>query len=252
MSDTEKIFGLVGHPLGHSFSREYFSQKFQRENVNAQYLNFDINSITPLDEIIKMTPNLCGLNVTIPYKQSVIPYLDELDATASEIGAVNVVKIYHDINGSKILKGFNSDYIGFLNSLKPYINKSIHSHALVLGTGGASLAVKSALRSLDISITSVSRSGKDGALRYEDVTPVVVAGHKVIVNCTPLGTWPNVDTCPDLPYGAVTAQHICFDLVYNPPVTEFLRRSKAQGATTINGLEMLHGQAEEAWKIWNE
>ena len=190
-----------------------------------------------------------GLNVTIPYKEQVIPYLDDIDITASEIGAVNVVKFIRNGN-NLILKGFNSDVIGFCNSLKPLL-KPHHTHALVLGTGGAAKAITHGLKSLGIEPIYVSRTKKDGVLTYNELTPEIIEKYQVIVNTTPTGMYPHVDTCPDIPYHLLTPQHLCYDVVYNPEVTLFMKKSQEQGAMVKNGLEMLILQALAAWEIWN-
>lgn len=239
-------YGLIGHPLGHSFSKDYFSRKFKDEAIDARYLNFDIPDISALKDVISENPTLRGLNVTIPYKQQIIPFLDCVDPMAAEIGAVNVVKIKADGK----LEGYNSDIIGFGESIRPHL-KPWHTHALILGTGGASLAVACALRRLGVEYTFVSRTPKDGRLSYGDLNENIMSRYKVIINATPLGTFPNVDSCPPIPYKLLNDKSLCFDLVYNPPLTEFLRRASERGATIVNGLEMLHIQADESWKIWN-
>lgn len=239
-------FGLIGHPLGHSFSKDYFSRKFSDEGIDARYLNFDIPDISCFKEVISENDTLKGLNVTIPYKQQVIPMLDSVDPLAAEIGAVNVVRI----NPDGTLEGFNTDIIGFSESIRPML-KPWHTHALILGTGGASLAVASGLRMLGLDYKFVSRNPKEGQLSYADLDEAVMKRYKVIVNATPLGTFPNVESCPPIPYELLDDRSLCFDLVYNPPLTEFLRRAAERGASTKNGLEMLHIQADESWKIWN-
>lgn len=248
MSRNE-LFGLVGYPLGHSFSESFFNNKFNSEGIDAQYLNFEIPNIDEFRNIINNNTNLRGLNVTIPYKEQVIPYLDDIDITASEIGAVNVVKFIKNGN-NLILKGFNSDVIGFCNSLKPLL-KPHHTHALVLGTGGAAKAITHGLKSLGIEPIYVSRSKKDGVLTYNELTPEIIKKYQVIVNTTPAGMYPHVDTCPDIPYHLLTPQHLCYDVVYNPEVTLFMKKSQEQGAMVKNGLEMLILQALAAWEIWN-
>ena len=245
----KELFGLVGYPLGHSFSESFFNNKFNSEGIDAQYLNFEIPNINEFRNIINTNTNLRGLNVTIPYKEQVIPYLDDIDITASEIGAVNVVKFIRNGN-NLILKGFNSDVIGFCNSLKPLL-KPHHTHALVLGTGGAAKAIAHGLKSLGIEPIYVSRTKKDGVLTYNELTPKIIEKYQVIVNTTPAGMYPNVDTCPDIPYHLLTPQHLCYDVVYNPEVTLFMKKSQEQGAMVKNGLEMLILQALAAWEIWN-
>ena len=245
----KELFGLVGYPLGHSFSESFFNNKFNSEGIDAQYLNFEIPNIDEFRNIINNNTNLRGLNVTIPYKEQVITYLDDIDITASEIGAVNVVKFIRNGN-NLILKGFNSDVIGFCNSLKPLL-KPHHTHALVLGTGGAAKAIAHGLKSLGIEPIYVSRSKKDGVLTYNELTPEIIEKYQVIVNTTPAGMYPHVDTCPNIPYHLLTPQHLCYDVVYNPEVTLFMKKSQEQGAMVKNGLEMLILQALAAWEIWN-
>lgn len=243
-----KIYGLIGYPLGHSFSQGFFNQKFESENIDARYFNFEIPAIENLNEIIAGNPNLAGLNVTIPYKQQVIPLLDELDPEAAEIGAVNVIKFIRR-NGKLILKGYNSDIIGFRDSIAPMLSE-VHTHALVLGTGGASKAICYALRSLGIKSQLVSRRHGPNVITYADLTPEIMAEHKIIVNTTPLGMYPHIDQSPDIPYSLLTPDHLCYDLLYNPDVTQFMKQSAAAGATVKNGLEMLLLQAFAAWNIW--
>ncbi len=241
-------YGLIGHPLGHSFSAKYFAEKFSREGIPATYDNYDIEDISLLTSLIERQPMLKGLNVTIPYKEKVIPLLTSLTPEAQEIGAVNTISIER---GEEItLTGHNTDCTGFRKSLQPLLRPH-HTQALILGTGGASKAVEYVLRQLNIKAVKVSRTPREGQLSYEDITPEVMEQHLLIVNCTPLGTWPNVHTCPPLPYQAITPRHLLFDLVYNPEETTFLSRGKAQGATICNGLQMLHGQAIAAWEFWN-
>ena len=239
-------YGLLGHPLGHSFSRAFFNDKFAREGIDAEYLNFDLSDISELPQLLAEHPNLCGLNVTIPYKQAVIPYLDELSDEARAIGAVNVIKIE-----GPYLKGFNSDVIGFTESIRPLLEPH-HKKALVLGTGGASKAVCAGLDKLGIEWRYVSRSGAGERLfTYSDLTPEIIAEYTVIVNCTPLGMYPRIDSCPEIPYRALSPRHLLFDLVYNPEITLFMRNGRRQGAKVKNGLEMLHLQALASWEFWN-
>lgn len=241
-----RVYCLVGYPLGHSFSRRFFSEKFDREGIDAEYLNFEIDSIDKLSHVLAV-PNLRGFNITIPYKQKVIPYLTKMDATAHAVGAVNVVKIERD----GTLTGHNSDMYGFVESIRPLLGNAKHTKALVLGTGGASRAVVAGLRSLGIKPVLVSRYPVDGGMTYAQVDAEVIKAHTVVVNATPLGMYPNIDAAPDIPYQAMTEQHVAFDLVYNPEITEFMRRAAMAGATVKNGLEMLHLQALRAWEIWN-
>lgn len=245
---NEKIYGLIGFPLGHSFSQDYFNRKFEAENIDARYVNFEIPEIEDFHKVITSNPGLNGLNVTIPYKQQVIPLLDEMDVEAAEIGAVNVIKFIRR-NGRLTLKGYNSDIIGFRDSIAPLLTEK-HTHALILGTGGASKAVCYALRSLGVEPQLVSRSRRPGVLGYDELTPEVMALHKIIVNTTPLGMYPNIDDCPDIPYDLLTPDHLCYDLLYNPDVTTFMKRSADAGAEIKNGLEMLLLQAFAAWNIW--
>lgn len=247
--DNSKLkFGLVGRNISYSFSRGYFAEKFKKENLPHSYVNFDLESIEELDDIIKNTPNLKGLNVTIPYKEEVIPILDDLNKRARKIGAVNTIRITR----YQKLVGYNTDYYGFKNSLKPHLKKH-HKRALILGTGGASKAIAYALKKLKIQYDYVSRTEKDGVkFLYTDLTEDIIASYNIIINCTPIGTFPNVNECPDIPYDAITEKHILYDLIYNPEQTKFLSCGDIKGATTINGLEMLKLQAEKSWKIWNK
>ncbi|MCM1020809.1 MAG: shikimate dehydrogenase [Muribaculum sp.] len=250
MADTPaKIYGLIGYPLTHSFSQNYFNQKFESEHINARYLNFELPDIGDLMEAIAEYPRLQGFNVTIPYKEQVLDYLDEIDPTAKKIGAVNVVKITHHKNGLH-LKGYNSDMIGFCDSIRPLL-KPYHKKALILGTGGAAKAVHQGLIELGVEPVFVSRNKRDGVLTYSELTPEIMNEHKVIVNTTPLGMYPHMDACPDIPYELLTPEHLCYDLLYNPDVTLFMKRAAEYGATTKNGLEMLLLQAFASWTIWN-
>ncbi|MCM1163569.1 MAG: shikimate dehydrogenase [Muribaculaceae bacterium] len=253
MKEGHRVFGIIGYPLGHSFSRKYFTEKFATEGIDAEYLNFELEDIDELMEVISEYPLLVGLNVTIPYKQQVIPYLTEMDSEAAEIGAVNVIKISHDPEKENVvtLKGYNTDVIGFRESIAPLL-KPIQKKALILGTGGASKAVAQGLKSLGVGSVFVSRTQREGVLTYSDLTPEVMASHLVVVNATPVGMYPNIDESPDIPYSLLTPEHLCYDVVYNPEVTEFMRRAQAQGAEVKNGREMLLLQAQSAWKIWNE
>ena len=245
--ESKLNFGLVGRNISYSFSRRYFTNKFQKESLPYAYVNFDIQSINDLKEIVNSTPNLKGLNVTIPYKEEVIPLLNKLNKKAKKIGAVNTIKI----TKNKKLKGYNTDYFGFKNSLKPYL-KPHHARALILGTGGASKAIAYGLQRLGIGFDFVSRSNKkDVKFLYSELTEAIISEYPIIINCTPIGTFPNVDACPDLPYNAITKDHILFDLIYNPEQTKFLKNGHQKDAITINGEEMLRLQAEKAWKIWN-
>lgn len=241
-------FGLIGKTLVHSFSKKYFTEKFEREAVDANYELYSIANVDSLRQFVQ-EHSLCGLNVTIPYKQDVIPLLDEIDSEAQMVGAVNVIKIKRE--GERLcLKGFNTDVVGFRNSLKPLL-KPWHTSALVLGTGGASKAVLYVLENLGIAARCVSRQKREGMLTYETLDADVMRRNTLIVNTTPLGTFPNVETCPDIPYRLLTEKHLLFDLVYNPEQTLFMKKGLQNGAAVKNGYEMLVGQAEASWRIWN-
>ncbi|MBQ8502337.1 MAG: shikimate dehydrogenase [Bacteroides sp.] len=245
-------YGLIGYPLGHSFSRGYFNEKFKAEGIDAEYANFEIPSIEEFPSIVREHPNLCGLNVTIPYKQQVIPFLDELDKDAERIGAVNVVKIVRSPKGKLKLVGYNSDIIGFSQSMEPLLQPH-HQKALILGTGGASKAVKGGLEKLGLEVRFVSRERKSSdMLTYQDLTPEVMQQYTVIVNTTPLGMYPKVEACPDIPYEYLTERHLLYDLIYNPDETLFMTRGRERGAVVKNGLEMLLLQALAAWEIWRK
>ena len=244
-------YGLIGYPLGHSFSRKFFTEKFEKEGIDAQYLNFEIPSIEEFPEVIKNHPELRGLNVTIPYKQQVMQYLDDISEEAKAIGAVNVVKCQlSTVNCQPHLTGYNSDVIGFVESIKPLLQPH-HKKALILGTGGASKAIRYGLeKKLGIETLFVSRSAREGMITYEDVTAEVLKEYEVIVNCSPVGMFPHVDECPALPYEAMKENNLLYDLVYNPLETLFMKKGAAQGATVKNGLEMLHLQAIASWEFW--
>lgn len=244
-------YGLVGYPLKHSFSIGYFNEKFSSEKIEAEYINFEIPDINNFPEIIEANPNLHGLNVTIPYKEKVIPYLDELDKQTAAIGAVNVIKIIRNKGGKPKLIGYNSDIIGFTQSIQPLL-QSHHKKALILGTGGASKAVFHGLKNLGIEAKFVSRTARFGMLTYEELNAEIIKEYTVIVNCTPVGMYPKVDACPDLPYEAITSEHLLYDLLYNPNITLFMKKGEAKGAVTKNGLEMLLLQAFAAWEIWQK
>ena len=245
-------YGLIGYPLKHSFSIVYFNEKFRAENIDAEYVNFEIPRIEEFMEVIDENPDLCGLNVTIPYKEQVIPYLDELDKDTAKIGAVNVIKIIRQPKGKVKLVGYNSDIIGFTRSIEPLLKPDVHTHALILGTGGASKAIFRGLENLGIKSTFVSRTKKnDEVMTYEGLTPEVMQQYKIIVNCTPVGMYPKVDECPAIPYDQLTTDHLLYDLLYNPDETLFMKKGRAQGATVKNGLEMLLLQAFAAWEIWH-
>ena len=235
-------FGIIGFPLIHSFSAKYFNEKFKREQIDAEYSLYPIQEESLKSKVESLLDTLDGMNVTMPYKQAIIPYLERLDETAKAVGAVNVIH-------KRV--GYNTDCLGFIDSIRPLLRES-DKKALVLGTGGASKAVCYGLRTLGVIPTLVSRTPKEGMLGYEDLTAEVMEEYTVIVNCTPLGMAPEEDTYPLLPYEMITARHLLFDCVYNPEVTLFLQKGRAQGAVIRNGMEMLYGQAKAAWKIWNE
>lgn len=242
-------YGLIGYPLGHSFSISYFNQKFADEGVNAKYENFEIASIDQLEEVLASNPELRGLNVTIPYKEKVMPYLDSISPEAQAIGAVNVIRVTHEGKEVK-LKGFNSDVIGFTKSIEPML-ESYHKKALILGTGGASKAINYGLKSLGLETVYVSRYERPGTIQYERITPEVVREYNVIVNCTPVGMYPHTEECPLLPYEAMDGHTILYDLIYNPDETLFMRKGAEHGAQTKNGLEMLLLQAFTSWEFWH-
>ena len=243
-------YGLIGFPLGHSFSRNFFNEKFENEGIKAKYINFEIPQIEDLPEILASNPELKGLNVTIPFKQKVMAYLDELSPEAKAIGAVNVIRVSHK-GKDVVLKGFNSDVIGFTRSIEPMLEPA-HKKALILGTGGASKAIEYGLKTLGLETLFVSRTKKENTITYEEVTHEIIKEYNVIVNCTPLGMYPKADTCPDIPYEAMDGHTILYDLIYNPDDTWFLTKGAKYGATTKNGLEMLLLQAFASWEFWND
>lgn len=246
-----KKYGLIGYPLGHSFSRNFFNEKFSSENIDAEYVNFEIPNITEISSVIKANPTLHGLNVTIPYKEQIMDYLDEIDGDAQKIGAVNVVKIER-IKGKTKLTGYNSDIIGFTRSIESLIEPH-HKKALILGTGGSSKAIKHGLEKLGLETKFVSRSKKnEDTLTYNELTPEIMSEYKVIVNCTPVGMYPKADECPDIPYDFITPEHLLYDLLYNPNTTLFMKKGSDKGAIVKNGLEMLLLQAFASWDIWNK
>jgi shikimate dehydrogenase len=246
-----KTYGLIGYPLGHSFSKDFFNRKFKSEQIDAEYLNFQIDNIKELKNILKDNPLLCGLNVTLPYKTQVIPLLDELDQDARLIGAVNVIKFIKGRFNKLKIKGYNSDITGFKDSIEPLLNKDIHTHALILGTGGASKAVYHGLKQLGIEVQYVSRTPEKNCITYSEITPELMKTYTVIINATPLGMYPHVEESPNIPYDLITPNHLLYDLLYNPDETLFMRKGKANGATVKNGLEMLLIQAYVSWEIWN-
>lgn len=240
-------FGLIGKDIDYSFSRSYFNEKFKNEGLKHTYVNFDIDTIDVFPEIVKSNHNLKGLNVTIPYKETVIPYLSKLHKTARKIGAVNTIKV----KKSGKLIGFNTDYYGFKKSIEPHL-KPHHKKALILGTGGASKAIAYALKKLNIDYKYVSRKVSNNSFTYSSLTENDIKSHQIVVNCTPLGTYPKTNECPNIPYDAINNTHLVFDLIYNPQETKFLTIAKLKGATICNGSKMLELQAEKAWKIWQK
>ncbi len=241
-----RTYGLIGYPLTHSFSQQYFTQKFfDLGIIDAEYFTFSIPAISDLNEIITTHPNLCGFNITIPYKKKVLPFLTHADKTVQELGACNCV---HIKNGE--LFGYNTDVIGFEKSLKPFL-KPHHQKALILGTGGAAAAVAYVLRKLNIEFQFVSREAGESNLSYEQLNDGIIHDHTLIVNTSPVGQYPNINDAPELPYQSLSTQHHLFDLIYNPNETSFLQKGKSKGATIQNGFEMLVLQAEASWDIWN-
>lgn len=243
-------FGLIGYPLGHSFSVPYFKKKFAEGKIDATYTNFPLENISEFGQLTKRQPRLSGLNVTVPYKQEIIPYLDALDRTSRSVGAVNTI-VFCWRDERLTLLGFNTDVTGFERSLMEHL-ESIHRKALVLGTGGSSKAIIYVLDKLGIEHQVVSRSAGKGTLTYEELDRGTVADSKLIVNTTPLGMVPDVDTCPGIDYEAITPDHLLFDLVYNPEKTLFLAKGEERGARAVNGYDMLVYQAEASWEIWNK
>ncbi|MGE4587940.1 MAG: shikimate dehydrogenase [Mangrovibacterium sp.] len=247
-----KEFGLIGYRLGHSFSQKFFMEKFRKEKLSGcTYLNFELDNITGFPRLLEQHPDLCGLNCTIPYKQQIIPYLDEVRDEAARIGAVNTIRIVRR-EGRTRLEGYNTDAYGFEQSIRPLLT-SAHRRALILGTGGASRAVKYVLGKLNIGYLSVTTKASpgEGEIRYSQIDKTLIREHRLIIQATPLGMYPRTGSCPDLPYHALTAGHLLYDLVYNPEQTLFMQKGLEQGAVVKNGLEMLHMQAIRAWEIWN-
>jgi shikimate dehydrogenase len=243
-------FGLIGYPLGHSFSKKYFLEKFTRENISdCSYVNFPLRDIGIFRDLILNEKDLIGLNVTIPYKSEIMGYLDSISPEASEIGAVNVIK-FRRIKGTVSLYGYNSDIAGISDSLSPYVTPDLNS-AIVLGTGGSSRAVCYVLKKLGISINQVSRNRREGIISYRDITPSMIREAGLIVNTTPLGMFPDTEGYPEIDYSLLSDKNILFDLVYNPEITTFLRKGAEMGCSVVGGLKMLHSQAERAWEIWN-
>ena len=238
-------FGLIGKNIDYSFSKKYFSEKFKKENLDCTYSNFDIENISLIESILQKN-GISGYNVTIPYKQEIIKFLDEIDEVAKTIGAVNTIK---KIDNKNI--GFNTDCIGFEKSLIPLIENKKPDSALILGGGGASKAVKYVLKKIKINYSTVSRKEGKSEFIYENLNDVIINRFKMIINCSPVGTFPNINKCPNIPYKHLTKEHILYDLVYNPIESLFLRRGRELGCKTKNGLEMLEIQANESWRIWN-
>lgn len=257
-----KKFGLIGYPLSHSFSKKYFDEKFTKEELtDCSYDLFPLENLSEFEKLVNSNPDLCGLNVTIPHKIGVMFYLDKINPAAKAIGAVNCIKIIKqrpvesfftgELSSMKVrLEGHNTDYYGFEQSLKPLLKKH-HNKALVLGSGGSSRAVTYVLSKLDIDYKVVSRRKARKQITYSDINKSLISDHLLIINTTPLGLSPAIETYPDIPYEYITGKHLLYDLIYNPPETEFLKRGKAQGAAIKNGEEMLHLQAERSWEIWN-
>lgn len=242
-----KTFGLIGKNIAYSFSRNYFNTKFESENISAVYKNFDLDNIEEFPELISENPEIKGLNVTIPYKEAIIPFLDKMDPIAREIGAVNTIKI----EDSGKLIGYNTDYYGFLETLKPHLKKQ-HTHALILGKGGASKAIAYGLKELGIDFKFVSRSPLPEDLSYNELNKSHFDKYKLIINCTPLGTHPQTEEFPPIPTSSLTSDHLLFDLIYNPPITKLMKLALENGAKAVNGQRMLELQAEKAWEIWNK
>ena len=246
MQQQEKKFGLIGKTLTHSFSKSFFDKKFRNEGLNASYINFELSRIEEFTKLLNSNPNLSGLNVTIPYKTEIIPFLDELSIKAEEIGAVNTIQF----KSGKLI-GHNTDAFGFQQSIKPFL-RNIHEKALILGTGGASKAVAYVLKNLGIEVAYLSRNPSDETqFSYADANELMVDAFKLIVNCTPLGTSPKIEQMPNFPIQYVSKDHLVIDLIYNPAETLLLRKAKGRGADTLNGLSMLQHQALKAWEIWN-
>jgi shikimate dehydrogenase len=239
--------GLIGKDISYSFSKSYFSNKFEAQQLPFTYENFDLKHISEFKQLFTQNHDIIGFNVTIPYKEAIIPYLSVLNKKARKIGAVNTITI--DKEGQ--LKGYNTDCYGFKKAITPFL-KSHHRKALILGTGGASKAIAYTLKKLDITFEYVSRTKKSGVkYTYKTLTSEILSGHTIVINCTPIGTYPNVSDCPDIPYDAITNKHLLYDLIYNPTQTKFLKLGISKGAKTCNGLKMLEYQAEKAWEIWN-
>jgi shikimate dehydrogenase len=249
MSD-QRVFGLIGFPLSHSFSVNYFAEKFRKENItDAVYKNFEIDSLEKLDLVLN-DPGLRGLNVTIPYKEKIISYLDKISPEAEAIGAVNTIRI-HIADGKRKLEGFNTDAFGFSMSLKPFLLNT-HERALILGNGGAAKAVKHVLHNLGVNYLTITRNKGEGDLIYEELNEYILRSHLLIIQTTPVGMHPAEDECPHIPYEHLGPGHLLYDLIYNPEETLFLKKGKQKGAVILNGLSMLRLQAEKSWQIWND
>jgi shikimate dehydrogenase len=245
-----KTFGIIGYPLTHSFSQRFFTEKFQALKIDAEYINFEIISLETLPELIRTHKSLTGLNVTMPFKEKIIPYLDEIDIEANKTGAVNAVKIVR--NGKNIkLSGYNSDVYGFYSSIRPLI-KQCHKKALILGTGGAAKAVQRGLNLLEIESAFVSRFPNGNNLDYNSLSAEIIREYKIIINATPVGMYPDIQQFPNIPYEGISTYHLAYDLIYNPKDTQFMIRASKYDATVKNGLEMLILQAEKSWNIWNK
>jgi shikimate dehydrogenase len=249
ISEKMKYFGLIGYPLGHSFSKKYFTEKFEKLGISDthQYDLYEMQNLDFLQRFINDKDDLVGLNVTIPHKLNVMPLLSEIDPAAEKIGAVNVIKVLPD----KSLKGYNSDYYGFKKSLSEFLGTTNNIKALVLGNGGAAKAILVALSDLSVPYTIVSRQSTDKAIDYAAAS-LLLEEYQLVINCSPIGTYPNVDAAPDLDYSKISKNHFFFDLVYNPEETQFMKLAKEKGAKTINGYDMLVYQAEKSWEIWNQ
>lgn len=244
-------YGLIGYPLGHSFSKKYFEEKFARENIKGcAYENFQIKSITEFPVLLNKNPDLCGLNVTIPYKTEILKYVDFIDDDVEQIGAANVLKIRRE-SGKIHISAYNSDVYGIRDSLVPCTRGKAHK-VLILGSGGSSKAVAWTIRKMGCEAMMVSRTPRPGILSYNDLGPELLGTTQLIVNTTPLGMYPDVDSKPSIDYNLLTSRHILFDLVYNPEITTFLKMGKERGCKIITGMKMLRSQAERSWEIWNE
>jgi len=246
-----KLFGLIGNPLTHSYSEKYFIEKFKKENISdCEYRLFPIKSIAQLPELLKNNPNLLGLNVTTPFKKEVLNYIDEADIIVKEVESVNAIKIEKK-QGKSFLKAYNTDIYGFYHSFQSLL-KTCHKKALLLGTGGGASAVEFILQLLKIEYLIVSRTPTNKQISYDEIDKSIIQNHKLIINATPVGTFPNINQSPEIPYQFLASEHFLFDLVYNPSETEFLKQGKKQGAKIQNGMQMLKLQADKAWELWNK